>query len=99
MAITAREQRQRRLANREDILHLDATKPFGLPDNSFDFVFSEHMIEHISYIDAMSMLREWPKGGQRSLREISAELAQRGIMNERGNQFSAASIASMLEGR
>jgi DNA invertase Pin-like site-specific DNA recombinase len=43
--------------------------------------------------------RRRPKGGQRSLREISAELAQRDIMNERGNQFSAASIASMLEGR
>jgi predicted SAM-dependent methyltransferase len=44
--------------DREDILHLDATKPFGLPDNSFSFVFSEHMIEHIPYIDALSMLRE-----------------------------------------
>jgi predicted SAM-dependent methyltransferase len=37
---------------------LDATKPFRLQDSSFDFVFSEHMIEHISYFDAMSMLRE-----------------------------------------
>jgi DNA invertase Pin-like site-specific DNA recombinase len=40
--------------------------------------------------------RRRPKGGQRSLRDISAELAQRGIMNERGNAFSAASINSML---
>jgi hypothetical protein len=31
-----------------------------------------------------------------SLREISAELAQCGIMNERGQPFSAASINSML---
>ena len=36
--------------------------------------------------------RKRPKGGQRSLRDISAELAQRGIMNERGVPFSAASI-------
>jgi hypothetical protein len=43
--------------------------------------------------------RRRPKGGQRSLREISAELAQRGIMNERGQPFSAASINSMLESR
>jgi DNA invertase Pin-like site-specific DNA recombinase len=46
--------------------------------------------------------RRRPKGGQRSLREISTELAARGLMNERGNAFSAASIASMLassEGR
>jgi DNA invertase Pin-like site-specific DNA recombinase len=40
--------------------------------------------------------RKRPKGGQRSLREISAELAARGIMNERGKPFSAASINSML---
>jgi len=40
--------------------------------------------------------RKRPKGGQRSLREISAELAQRGIMNERGQPFSAASINSMF---
>jgi hypothetical protein len=43
--------------------------------------------------------RRRPKGGQRSLRDISAELAQRGIMNERGKPFSAASISSMLEAR
>jgi hypothetical protein len=40
--------------------------------------------------------RRRPKGGRRSLREISAELAQRGIVNERGVPFSAASINSML---
>jgi DNA invertase Pin-like site-specific DNA recombinase len=40
--------------------------------------------------------RKRPKGCQRSLREISAELAQRGIFNERGVPFSAASINSML---
>ena len=40
--------------------------------------------------------RRRPKGGQRSLRDISAELSQRGIMNERGQPFSAASINSML---
>jgi DNA invertase Pin-like site-specific DNA recombinase len=40
--------------------------------------------------------RRRPKGGQRSLREISAELAARGFLNERGNAFSAASISSML---
>jgi hypothetical protein len=40
--------------------------------------------------------RKRPKGGQRSLRDISAELASRGHLNERGVPFSAASIASML---
>ena len=40
--------------------------------------------------------RKRPKGGQRSLRELSAELAALGFMNERGNAYSAASINSML---
>ena len=43
--------------------------------------------------------RKRPKGAQRSLRDVSAELAQRGIMNERGQHFSAASINSMLNAR
>jgi predicted SAM-dependent methyltransferase len=37
---------------------LDATKAFPFPDGSFDYVFSEHQLEHISYDDAMVMLRE-----------------------------------------
>jgi DNA invertase Pin-like site-specific DNA recombinase len=40
--------------------------------------------------------RRRPKGGQRSLRQVSAELAVRGFINERGQPFSAASINSML---
>jgi DNA invertase Pin-like site-specific DNA recombinase len=40
--------------------------------------------------------RRRPKGGQRSLRQISAEVAAQGYLNERGNPFSAGSIASML---
>jgi DNA invertase Pin-like site-specific DNA recombinase len=40
--------------------------------------------------------RKKPKGGQRSLRQISAELAAQGHLNERGRPFSAASINSML---
>ncbi|MCP4618260.1 MAG: methyltransferase domain-containing protein [Bradyrhizobium sp.] len=41
-----------------DIAHLDATKPFPFEDATFDFVFSEHMIEHIPYPDGCNMLRE-----------------------------------------
>jgi len=40
--------------------------------------------------------RKRPKGGQRSLREISRELAQRGHLNQRGAPFSAMSVRSML---
>jgi hypothetical protein len=42
------------------------------------------------------MRRAKPKGGQMSLREISAELAARGHFNERGQPYAAASIQSML---
>jgi len=40
------------------VFHMDATKPFPLADSAFSYVFSEHMIEHIDYADAVSMLRE-----------------------------------------
>ncbi len=32
----------------KDLLPLDLTKPFPLPDASFDYAFSEHVIEHFS---------------------------------------------------
>ena len=37
---------------------LDATQPFPIPDSSFDFVYSEHMIEHIPYAAGQQMLAE-----------------------------------------
>lgn len=37
---------------------LDATKTFPLPDESFDYVFSEHQLEHISYSEGVEMLGE-----------------------------------------
>jgi predicted SAM-dependent methyltransferase len=37
---------------------LDATKTFPLPDSSFDYVFSEHQLEHIDYGGALNMLKE-----------------------------------------
>lgn len=43
---------------RPDIFFLDATKTFPFPDNSFEFIFSEHHIEHISYKHATEMVKE-----------------------------------------
>jgi len=40
------------------VMQLDATKPFPFADNTFSYVFTEHMIEHVSFADAASMLRE-----------------------------------------
>jgi predicted SAM-dependent methyltransferase len=42
----------------KDVFHLDATKPFPFKDNEFEYIFSEHMIEHITYLDGMNMLKE-----------------------------------------
>jgi predicted SAM-dependent methyltransferase len=42
----------------KEVVYLDATARFPLPDGVFDFIFSEHMIEHISYAHAEHMLRE-----------------------------------------
>jgi len=40
------------------ILYLDATKPYPFPDSSFQFVFAEHMIEHVPREGARVMLNE-----------------------------------------
>ena len=38
--------------------YLDASKPFPLPDRSFKYVFSEQVIEHITYEQGLVMLKE-----------------------------------------
>ena len=45
---------------------------------------------------AKALSRKRPKGGQMSLRAVSAEMAMRGFLNERGVPFNHKSIASML---
>lgn len=42
----------------KQVLHFDATEPFPFEDGTFDFIFSEHMIEHIPYSGALQMLKE-----------------------------------------
>jgi predicted SAM-dependent methyltransferase len=39
-------------------LYLDARRPFFFRDETFDYVFSEHMIEHMAYHDGLNMLSE-----------------------------------------
>lgn len=41
-----------------NVLHFDASMSFPFPDNTFAFIFSEHMIEHLSYRDGVNMLSE-----------------------------------------
>jgi len=40
------------------VVRLDVTKPFPFDDGIFDYVFSEHLIEHISWHDGSLMLQE-----------------------------------------
>lgn len=37
---------------------LDATKRFPFADSSFDYIFCEHLIEHLEYREGVRMLRE-----------------------------------------
>jgi DNA invertase Pin-like site-specific DNA recombinase len=45
---------------------------------------------------AKALRRRKPKGGQLSLRAVSAEMAKQGFLNERGMPFNHKSVASML---
>jgi len=42
----------------DELVYLDVRKPFPLPDASFDFVYSEHMLEHLTYAEGQRCLRE-----------------------------------------
>jgi len=44
--------------SQRDVLSVDATKRLPFPNASFRFVFSEHMIEHITYAQGYRMLNE-----------------------------------------
>lgn len=41
-----------------NVLQLDVTKRFPFKNDTLDYIYSEHMIEHITYSDAMLMLSE-----------------------------------------
>lgn len=41
-----------------EVVLLDATRPFPLPDGTVDYVFAEHLVEHLPYSDALRMLQE-----------------------------------------
>jgi predicted SAM-dependent methyltransferase len=42
----------------EQTVFLDVSKRFPLPDKSFDYVFHEHLIEHLTYAEGQVLLRE-----------------------------------------
>jgi predicted SAM-dependent methyltransferase len=65
------------LCPRRDQIFLDATRPFPFADRTFAFIYSEHMIEHIPYANAVDMIRECFRvlqpGG--SIRIVTPDLA------------------------
>ena len=42
----------------KSILRLDATKTYPFKNDKFDYIFSEHMIEHVDYQQGLQMLSE-----------------------------------------
>ncbi|MFC1848271.1 methyltransferase domain-containing protein [Chloroflexota bacterium] len=40
------------------VVYMDAIQPFPFKDNTFEYVFSEHQIEHLSYEEGLFMLGE-----------------------------------------
>jgi predicted SAM-dependent methyltransferase len=46
------------IPERRGALYLDARRSFFFSDETFDYIFSEHMIEHMSYHDGLNMLTE-----------------------------------------
>src|ERR1051326_5853954 len=42
----------------KSIIFLDATKRFPIGDHTFDYIHSEHMIEHLSWVEGQFMLQE-----------------------------------------
>lgn len=42
----------------DKVIPIDATDMFSLENDMFDYIFSEHMIEHISYSNGLAMLSE-----------------------------------------
>jgi predicted SAM-dependent methyltransferase len=42
----------------KDIVFLDVTKPFPFHNDTFNYIFTEHLIEHLQYFEGMKFLRE-----------------------------------------
>lgn len=40
------------------VYSIDVTKPLPFEDNTFDYIFGEHLIEHLTYKDGLRMVKE-----------------------------------------
>lgn len=90
---------------RSDLVFLDARKAFPLPDASFDVVYSEHMLEHLTYTDGQHCLRECFRvlrpGGTIRIATPSLErlagLYEAGELQERYVRWAAATLEPELK--
>ena len=78
----------------EDIVFLDVTEPFPFDDSAFDYVLSEHLIEHLPFNDGMFMLSEClrvlkPEG---RIRLSTPDLAKVAGLVSKGNEKSASYV-------
>lgn len=46
------------LPKTDEVVYMDATKTFPFEDQSIDYIFTEHMIEHVSFSEADYMISE-----------------------------------------
>jgi predicted SAM-dependent methyltransferase len=75
-----------------ELVYLDVRKHFPLPEGSFDFVFSEHMLEHLTYEEGQRCLREClrvlrPRGTIRTATPSLQRLARLYDGGEAGHQY------------
>lgn len=90
----------------DDVLELDAREPLPFPDESLDYIFAEHMIEHIAYRPGQRMLRQCLRvlrpGGV--LRLATPDLARliaiyRGDAGPDGDHYLEHAFERWLKGR
>lgn len=87
------------IAPRRDEVYLDATKRYPFPDGTFQYVFSEHMIQAVPWEGGVAMLKECYRvlapGGK--LRVVTPNLAKfvqllSGNMDVDAQRFMAAKL-------
>jgi predicted SAM-dependent methyltransferase len=81
------------LTPRGDEIYLDATRPFPFANDTFALIYSEHMIEHIPYRDAVAMAGECFRvlrpGG--TIRLVTPDMAfLRGLLDDRPHPLRSA---------